>query len=410
MHKNEIIAIIPARGNSKSIPRKNIRALAGHPLVAYSIKAALGAKQVSRVIVTTDDEEIAAIARSYGAETPFMRPAELALDETTDFPVFEHALNWLGAHENYHPDMVVQLRPTSPIFPKDLIDKAIAVLLDHADADSVRGVVPSSENPYKMWRIDDRGVMQPLLDVDGMKEPYNAPRQVLPDTYWQTGHIDVIRTETILKMRSLNGEVIYPVFIKPDYSVDIDTLLDWKHAEQLVLEGRLDMVYPGKKPRQMPDDIRLLVLDFDGVLTDDRVYVNTEGEEMVAANRSDGFGLERLRKQTDISVVVMSKETNPVVTARCRKLNLPVFQSVADKRTALSELLKNEKIDPEQVMFVGNDLNDVPCFSFVGYAAVPSDANPIAIKAADLVLNKAGGYGAVREVCEILIKKFIKKH
>src|SRR5512140_3943973 len=113
----DTLAIIPARGGSKGIPRKNIRDVAGYPLIAYSIAAGLQARTVTRVIVSTDDEEIAAVAREWGAETPFLRPAEFAQDKTTDLPVFEHALKWLEEVEGYHPDVIVQLRPTSPIRP-----------------------------------------------------------------------------------------------------------------------------------------------------------------------------------------------------------------------------------------------------------------------------------------------------
>src|SRR5512145_3318540 len=117
----EVLAIIPARGGSKGIPRKNIRNFAGWPLIAWSIAAAQQAESVTRLLVSTDDEEIAAVARQYGAETPFLRPAEFAQDATTDLPVFEHALKWLAEHENYRPDVVVQLRPTSPIRPRGMV-------------------------------------------------------------------------------------------------------------------------------------------------------------------------------------------------------------------------------------------------------------------------------------------------
>ena len=125
MKKQKIIAIIPARGNSKSIPRKNIREFAGYPLIAYSLTAAHRSHFINRIIVSTDNEEIANVSRGYGAEVPFMRPAELALDDTTDYPVFKHALQWLATNENYHPDFVVHLRATSPLYPKQLIDNAI---------------------------------------------------------------------------------------------------------------------------------------------------------------------------------------------------------------------------------------------------------------------------------------------
>ena len=167
--KTEILAIIPARGNSKSIPRKNIREFAGHPLIAFSIAAARQSDLVTRVIVSTDDPEIAEISRKYGAEVPFMRPAKIAEDATLDLPVFEHALKWLEENEKYSPDVVIQLRPTSPIRPVGMVDEAVRLLLDHPEADSVRGIVVSGQNPFKMWKIDPQGVMQPLLDVDGIQ-------------------------------------------------------------------------------------------------------------------------------------------------------------------------------------------------------------------------------------------------
>ena len=187
----EVVAIVPARGGSKSIPRKNLQPFSGHPLMAYAIAAGLQAQSVRRVIVSTDDGQIAEAARSYGAETPFIRPAELALDDTPDWPVFKHALDWLAKNEDYHPELVVQLRPTSPLRPPDCVDRGIDSMLSHPEADSLRAVVPSGQNPYKMWRIDESGRLLPLLK-DEFEEPYNMPRQKLPPTYWQTGHLDVI--------------------------------------------------------------------------------------------------------------------------------------------------------------------------------------------------------------------------
>ncbi|MCB0678475.1 MAG: acylneuraminate cytidylyltransferase family protein, partial [Saprospiraceae bacterium] len=206
-----IVGIVPARGGSKSIPRKNVKLLGGIPLIAYSIEAGLRSKYLDRVIVSTDDPEIAAVAREWGAEVPFMRPAELAGDLATDLPVFEHALRWLE-EEGYRCDAVVQLRPTSPFRPPACVDEAVEVLLS-GNADSVRGITPSGQNPYKMWRIED-GMMQPLLDSE-FAEPYNMPRQELPDTFWQTGHVEVIRTATILEMGSMTGHRIAPYVLDP---------------------------------------------------------------------------------------------------------------------------------------------------------------------------------------------------
>ncbi|HUV14932.1 MAG TPA: acylneuraminate cytidylyltransferase [Pelolinea sp.] len=404
--KPEILAIIPARGNSKSIHHKNIREFAGYPLIAFSIAAARQSAHVSRVIVSTDDAEIAQVAREYGAEVPFMRPVELAQDDTLDYPVIEHVLRWLVDNENYHPEFVMQLRPTSPIRPETMVDEAVKLMLSHPEADSVRGVVPSAQNPYKMWFIDVKGQMKPILNMDRIKEPYNAPRQDLPNTYWQTGHIDVIRVDMILEKKSLTGDIVLPLMVDPLYSVDIDTPLDWERAESCAQEGLLRMVWPGNKKRAFPDKVALLVMDFDGVLTDDRVWVDGDGNEMVAASRGDGLGLERLRQLTDIQVMVISKETNRVVAARCKKLDIPLIQSVNDKPKTLEAVFKQRGIPTGEVIYMGNDLNDLDCFPMVGFSIVPGSALPEIKRKADFVLQKNGGFGAVRELCELLIARY----
>jgi YrbI family 3-deoxy-D-manno-octulosonate 8-phosphate phosphatase len=399
----QILALIPARGGSKSIPRKNIRPLAGFPLIAYSIAAALQAKLVSRTIVSTDDEEIARIARMFGAETPFLRPTEYAQDNTTDLPVFTHALSWLKDNEAYQPDIIVQLRPTSPLRPPDCVDRAVQILLDHPDADSVRGVIPSGQNPYKMWRVDEQGRMTPLLTLTGVPEPFNAPRQFLPQTYWQTGHIDAIRLQTILGKSTLSGDVIYPLLMDPRYAIDIDTLRDWQRAEWLISQSDLPIVHPGHSKRPLPKQVDMLVLDFDGVMTDDRVWVDQDGRESVAANRRDGMGIAALHK-AGIPMIVLSTEPNPVVAARCHKLNLPVIQGLSDKSSALRQLLQDRHLDSARVVYLGNDINDLPCFPLVGCAVVVSDAHPDVISQADVVLSCRGGYGAVRELCDRILQ------
>jgi YrbI family 3-deoxy-D-manno-octulosonate 8-phosphate phosphatase len=403
----QVLAIVPARGGSKSIPRKNIRPFAGHPLLAYSIAAGLQAQSVGRVLVSTDDAEIAEVACRYGAEAPFLRPADLAGDETPDLPVFEHALDWLRREEGYRPGIVVQLRPTSPVRPPDCVDRAVQVLLAHAQADSVRGVVPSGQNPYKMWRISADGRMMPLLPSD-LREPYNMPRQSLPPTYWQTGHIDAVRTTTILEKHSMSGEVILPLVLDPKYTVDIDTVRDWERAESLLLQGGLPVVRPGRTPRPFPSHVTLLVLDFDGVMTDNRVWIDREGKESVAVHRGDGWGLARLREH-GVEVVVLSTETDPVVAARCRKLGLPVVQGAADKAAALGVLLAERSLDPAQVVYLGNDANDSPCFPLVGCAVVVADAHPSAVAQADRILKTRGGRGAVRELCDLIIQHLAER-
>jgi YrbI family 3-deoxy-D-manno-octulosonate 8-phosphate phosphatase len=404
----EILALIPARGGSKGIPRKNIRSFAGYPLIAWSIAAGLQSNSVSRVLVSTDDEEIASVARDYGADAPFLRPSELAQDRTTDLPVFEHALKWLEDIEGYKPDIVIQLRPTSPIRPVGIIDEAVRILVEYPDADCVRGVVPAGQNPFKMWRFNGYDKpMNPLINMDGIKEPYNAPRQILPSAYWQTGHIDAIRMTTISRKRSLTGDVVYPLVIDSRYTVDIDTLADWEKYEKLVYQGGLDMVTPDKRIRRiMPEKIELVIFDFDGVFTDNRVWTGQDGKETVASHRSDSVRFSELREK-GVEMLILSSEPNPVVEARANKVKVEVIHGIGwqDKVRVMREVLEKKNVKAENVVFVGNDINDLPCFEVAGWSVAVADAYPEVIQAADFVLSKPGGHGAVRELCEIILKK-----
>ena len=254
--KPEVLAVIPARGGSKGIPRKNIKLFAGHPLLAYSIAAGLAAESVGRVIVSTDDEEIAAVARQYSAETPFLRPAEFSGDATPDLPVFQHAMEWLEENEGYQPEIVVQLRPTSPFRRVWHIDQAVYRLLENPQADSVRSVCVPFQNPFKMWRIDQNGTMRPLLDnYSGatLHEPYNQPRQALPEVYWQTGYVDAAWADTIRNKHSMTGERILPLIIDPAEWIDIDAPEDWRRAERLLETGEITFDDLGFEPNKLSD-------------------------------------------------------------------------------------------------------------------------------------------------------------
>ncbi len=229
-----ILAIIPARGGSKGLPGKNIKLIAGHPLIAYSIKAALESPSITRVIVSTDSDEIAKVAKAYGAEVPFIRPSELAGDLSTDLEVFTHALEWLKINEKYEPDIVVQFRPTSPVRFIHDIEICINKMLD-PEADSLRIVTPAFHTPFKMWVLDESSTqMQPLLQQDVIRESYNQPRQNLPEIYWQIGTLDVIRSNVITEQKSMTGQNILPYIIEQQFAVDIDDLESFQQAEKMI--------------------------------------------------------------------------------------------------------------------------------------------------------------------------------
>lgn len=253
----EILALIPARSGSKSVKDKNIRLLAGKPMLVYSIEHAMKSKYISRIIVSTDSEEYAAIARKYGAEIPFLRPKELAGDFSLDIETFEHALNFLKKNEGYEPDLVVQLRPTYPVRnPKD-IDHMIEMMLKDDSIDSVRCVAPAKEIAYKMWRETENGEIVPILT--DIPEAYNMPRQKLPQIYYQNACIDVVKATVITQQHSMSGEKIMPYKLNHNY--DIDTEEDFINAELAfkIMRG-------GNR----------FVFDIDGVLTANGENLNYE--------------------------------------------------------------------------------------------------------------------------------------
>jgi len=230
----EVLAIIPARGGSKGLPGKNLRPLAGHPLIAYSIAAGLQAKLVNRVICSTNSEEIATVAREYGAEVPFMRPDELAQDDSPDIDFFNHALAEL-AKTGYRPDIIVQLRPSDPIRRTSLVDEGVQLMIDNPTADSVRTVAEPGYSPYKMWVVNDSGTLDPLLTIPGLAEPFNLPRQELPEVWWHIGVLDIVRTDLVTQTNSLSGNTIIPLIVDRAASADIDTLDDFERAEKTML-------------------------------------------------------------------------------------------------------------------------------------------------------------------------------
>jgi N-acylneuraminate cytidylyltransferase len=225
-----IISIIPARGNSKRIPGKNVELVLGKPLVTYPIKTSLNCRSIERTIVSTDSKEIADLSKKQGAEVPFMRPAELAEDTTPDLPVFIHALEWLKRNDDYIPSLIVHLRATSPSVHPKHVEEAIAIMKKNKEADSLRSVVKARENPYKMW-MQNGDSIKPLLINPKVREAYSQPDQLSPTIYWQNAHVDIIRYETIMEKHSMTGEKIIPYIMDEKYSIDINDPIDLKLAE-----------------------------------------------------------------------------------------------------------------------------------------------------------------------------------
>ena len=222
-----IYAIIPARGGSKGVPGKNIKQLGGYPIIAYSILAAKMCHHIDRVVVSTDSEEIVEISKRFGADVPFLRPPELALDNSPDRDFVIHALNWFRDHDT-EPDMLVHLRPTTPLRDPDKVDEAIVSLQSRADITALRSGHELPEPPHKMFTIKN-GLFVGFFPDDPRPEYYNLPRQQLPSAYHPNGYVDILLTRQVRSRESLHGSAILP-YITP-HTVEIDNMNEFELLE-----------------------------------------------------------------------------------------------------------------------------------------------------------------------------------
>jgi len=227
--QGKIIGVVPARGGSKGVPKKNIKLLGGYPLIAYSIVASKLSLKIERTIVSTDFQEIADLAISYGAEVPFLRPAEIAQDNSTDLELFQHMISWFTENESVIPDLLVQLRPTTPLRIPSEIDQAIAYIEEHPDASSLRSAHELPEPPQKMLQIDAKGFFKGFFPDDPRPEYYDLPRQMFPKAYHPNGCVDIIKTDVVQRTNSLHGSNII-AFVTP-FVVEIDRPEDFEYLE-----------------------------------------------------------------------------------------------------------------------------------------------------------------------------------
>lgn len=230
----KILGLILARGGSARVPKKNIRELGGFPLIYYIIKSAKKSEYINRIIVSTDEEEIAEVAKRFGAEVPFYRPKELAKEDSPEFEAIKHALDWLKEKEGYIPDLIVKLFPTSPFLKPETIDKAIELMLANPTADSLRSVRLCKEHPYKMWVIEGNRLRSFLPPSEKLRDSHSLPYQALPKVYIQNACIDVIRPNTIWEKNSVTGDDILSLLMDEVESFDINTELDFLIAEKLL--------------------------------------------------------------------------------------------------------------------------------------------------------------------------------
>jgi N-acylneuraminate cytidylyltransferase len=384
---SNVLAVVPARGGSKSVPRKNVKYVAGKSLVARAIETLIESERVDHTTVSTDDPEIGSISRRHGAGV-IERPAELGGDKATSESVLLHGLQYLRETEGYSPDTLVFVQCTSPLLSASDVDGAVETFVEE-DADVV---FSATDFHGFLWRPEQDG------SVSGINhDPAERKRRQDRDAqYMETGGVYVMDRERFEEAEHRFFGRVIPYEVPQERAMEIDRPVDLMIAEELLREKQTE-----EKAEKLPDPIEALVLDFDGVFTDNKVHVRQDRTEMVICHRGDGWGLSELRER-GLPIWVLSTEKNPVVQARCDKLDLPCMHGAEDKKALLTDWLSDRDIDPEHVVFLGNDVNDQECLRLAGCGAVVADAHPDVKPSANLVLSTDGGEGAVRELTDLI--------
>ena len=363
---------------------KNLEKVSGISLIGRAVHAAVTARTVAAVVVSTDHPRIADEAARYGA-TVIERPDHLAGSTASSESAVLHALSvWERAHDV--PAVTVLMQCTSPfVDPADLDAAVSAVASGQHDM-----VLSATETFDFQWRTNASGDVQAV----GHTADFRPRRQDRPAHHRETGAFYAMDTVGFRReQRRFFGRIgLQPV--APQTALEIDTVDDLRLARALAHEV----------DRHPWLDVDAVVTDFDGVHTDDHALVGADGSELVRVHRGDGLGVAALRR-TGLPMLILSTETNPVVGARARKLGVEALQGVEDKATALRGWLSRNRIDADRVAYLGNDVNDLPAMSIIGWPVAVADAHPDVLAAARIVLDRPGGDGAVRELCDRVLRR-----
>ncbi|WP_232531647.1 acylneuraminate cytidylyltransferase [Microbacterium halophytorum] len=375
----EAVAIIPARGGSVGVPRKNVARVGGIPLVARAVRAAHAAG-IARAVVSTDDDEIAAVASEWGAEV-VRRPAELASGTATSESAVLHALDAL-ADRGIDVGVVAFLQATSPFQPVGALAEAVSRVSD-GSADCVF----SARESFEFFWADDGGAARAV----GHDRSHRPRRQDREPLYVETGAFYVFGASGFRRARHRFFGHVEISEVPAAFAVEVDTPAELRAARALAplhVDAAVDRM-----------DVDAVVTDFDGVHTDDTATISADGTEHVRVSRSDGMGVRMLR-EAGVKVLILSTETNPVVAARADKLGVDVIQACGDKRAALEAWAAREGILMARIAYVGNDVNDLGALEAAGWPVVVPGSHPRALESARVVLAAEGGRGAVRELAE----------
>ena len=382
---SEAVAIVPARGGSKGIARKNLQRVGGVPLVARAVEAALRCPAIDRVVVTTDDSDIAAVAAEWGAEI-VERPADLSGDEASSESALIHALGVLEAR-GVDAGVVAFLQATSPFIDVDALASAVQLVRSRR-RDSVFSAVETYGFLWEKGVGDAAQAVNHDIDVRPRRQD-RAPH------YLETGAFYVMRAAGFRATRHRFFGSVGIAEVDARTAIEIDTADELEIARALA--PLVDRAHHDGRGPSIPADA--VVTDFDGVHTDDSVRVDQHGTESVAVSRSDGMGVSLLRA-AGIPFLILSTEENPVVAARARKLRVEVRQAAGDKAAVLRAWAAEQGIPMSRIAFVGNDVNDLACLELVGWPVAVPGSHPLVLSAARVVLDRPGGAGAVRDLAE----------
>ncbi|MER5537830.1 N-acylneuraminate cytidylyltransferase [Streptomyces mirabilis] len=387
-----VLAVIPARGGSKGVPAKNLLPVGGVPLVARAVRECRATRLVTDVVVSTDDQAIAAAAREAGAEV-VLRPAAIAGDTATSEAAVLHALD---AHEALHGstvDVVLLVQCTSPFITREDIDGVAGAVVENG-ADTALTV--ANFHGF-IWRDAAEQSTEGGNGVNHDKS-FRPRRQDRPQDLLETGAAYAMDAAGLREHQHRFFGRTELVRTDPARVLEIDDPHDLARARALA--PLFDANRPGSLPTA--EDIDAVVLDFDGTQTDDRVLIDSDGREFVSVHRGDGLGIAALRK-SGLTMLILSTEQNPVVAARARKLKIPVLHGIDRKDLALKQWCEEQGIAPERVLYVGNDVNDLPCFALVGWPVAVASAHDVVRGAARAVTTVPGGDGAIREIASWIL-------
>jgi len=381
-------AIILARGGSKGLKDKNTRSFAGQPLLVWSIWQARQASRISDVFVSSDCPKILRIAKVSGAQA-ILRPKHLAADGSTSESGWLHALDHLQARYGQDPRMLVALQPTSPIRESADIDRGVG-LMEKQNADTLFSAC--SLDDITLWKKNNGKFKAITYD------PKNRGRRQDREPFLlENGSIYIFKSKILKEKNNRIGgktAILEMPFWK---SLEIDDKESFDLCETVFLKK-----LSHQKRKNIPNKPKLIVYDFDGVMTNNRALVTEKGEEAVWVSRSDGWGIRALR-EAGYRQIILSTEKNRVVAARARKLGIDVMQGAQDKGATLQKICAAQKIPLHKVLFVGNDVNDLPAMRLAGMTAAPADAHQSVLNISHFVTRAKGGQGVIRELSESLV-------